>query len=156
MFGQPENNPSKLRVIKTARTQEAINEAAKEGFRPLVKPVKPSKKIHNMVAVYQHRETGEIEISGDCRMEYGEEYECVLPFRNYYPYLFPEPFAAYLVPADISEDERVWIEDVIEDIVAVFGNQGWHPRLESCEAIWSKGEFKIQFDPKKDAPKLIG
>lgn len=155
MFGQPENNPDDLRVVKTARSAEAINAAAKEGFRPLVKPVEPSKEIHNMVAVYQHRETGEIEISGDCRWGPGEDYVPVLPFRYYYPYSFPEPFAAYLLPSDLAEGERVWLEDVIEDIVAVFGNQGWHPRLESCEAIWLDGDFKIQFDPEKDAPHLL-
>jgi hypothetical protein len=156
MFGQPENNPNNLRVVKTGRTMETINAAAKEGLRPLVKPVEPSKTIHNMVAVYQHRDTGEIEVAGDCRWRPGEDYKCVVPFRHYYPYSFPEPFAAYLLPPDLMEGERVWLEDIIEDIVAVFGNQGWQPRLESCEAVWTKGDFKVQFDPKKDAPRLIG
>ena len=156
MFGQPENNPNGLRVVKTARTLDAINAGAKEGFHPLVNPVEPSKEIHDMVAVYQHRETGEIELSGDCRMGFSEDYECVIPYRNYYPYSFPEPYAAYLVLPGLEEGERVWLEDIIEDIVAVFGNQGWHPRLESCEAIWTGGEFEVQFDPEKDAPQLIG
>lgn len=156
MFGQPENNPHNLRVVTTARTTEAINEAAKEGFRPLIKPVTPSPDIHNMVAVYQHRKSGEIELSGDCRSVPGNGYECVLPFRTYYPYSFPEPFAAYLLPTDLEEGERVWLEDIIEDIVAVFGNQGWQPRLDSYEALWIGGDFKIQFDPEKDAPLLIG
>jgi hypothetical protein len=156
MFGQPENNPNELRVIKTARTVEAINAATKEGFRPLVKPVEPSPKIHNWVSVYQHRETGEVEVCGDCRWSPGGDYDQVLPFRFYYPYSFPAPFAAYLLPPDLKVGERVWLEDLIEDIVAVFGNQGWCPRLESCEAIWNDGDFIIQFDPKKDAPTLIG
>lgn len=156
MFGQPQNNPDNLRAIKTARTAEAINAAIKEGFRPLVRPVEPSQEIHDWVAVYQHRVTGEIEVSGDCRWGPGEDYELVLPFRSYYPYNFPEPFAAYLLPSDLAEGERVWLEDIIEDIVAVFGNQGWNPRLESCEAIWTKGNFKILFDPEKDAPRLVG
>lgn len=156
MFGQRENNPSNLRVVKTARTVEAINAAAKEGFRPLVRAVDRSPDIHNMVAVYQHRETGEIELSGDCRWEPGDAYARVLPHRTYYPYHFPEPFAAYLLPPDLHEGERVWLDDIIEDIVSVYGNQGWHPRLEACEAVWTKGDFKIDFDPKKDAPRLIG
>jgi hypothetical protein len=156
MFGQPENNPHHLRVVKTARTAEAINAAAQEGFRPLVKAVKPSRKIHNWIAVYQHRKTGEIEVCGDCRWLPGEDYDLVIPFHYYYPYHFPEPFAAYLLPADLVDGERVWLEDIIEDIVAVYGNQGWCPRLEACEAIWREGKFIIQFDPKKDAPRLIG
>jgi hypothetical protein len=156
MFGQPDNNPMGLRVIKTARTLDAINASAEEGFRPLLMAVEPSKKIHSMVAVYQHRETGQIKLTGDSRWELSDDYECAISFRNYYPYSFPEPYAAYLVPPGLKEGERVWLEDIIEDIVAVFGNQGWHPRLESCEAIWSGSQFKVQFDPKKDALRLIG
>jgi hypothetical protein len=156
MFGQPKNNPKNLRIVKTARTEDAINEGAREGYRPLVKPVRPSQKIHNQIAVYQHRHTGEVKVSGDSRVAPGGEYVCVVPNRNYYPYQFPAPFAAYLLPADLIEGERVWLEDIIEDIVAVYGNQGWCPRLEACEAIWSMGDLLIQFDPEKDAPKMIG
>jgi hypothetical protein len=155
MLGQPHNTKN-LRVIETARTLKEINTAAKEGYRPLVKPVIPSKEIHQMVGVFQHRVTGEIELSGDVRGRLGEDYECVIPYRTFYPYKFPSPYAAYLVPPNISEGEAVWLKDVIEDIVAVFGNQGWHPRLESSEAVWLNGEFKITFDPEVYAPRLIG
>jgi hypothetical protein len=156
MFGQPENNPTNLRVVKTARTADAINTAAKAGLRPLVKAVSPSSDIHSMVAVYQHPKTGEIKVSGDVRWEPKEGFESVLPHRTYYPYHFPEAFAAYLLPPDLKDGEPVWLEDVIEDIVAVWGNQFNNPRLEACEAIWTEGDFKIQFDPDDDAPHLVG
>lgn len=157
MFGQPPQNPETLVVIKTARTLEEINGAADKGIRPVVKPVDQSSEIHNMVAVYQHRETGQIELIGDCRFGPNDDnYECVVPFRQYYQYSFPSPFAAYLVPPDIEDGQRVWLDDVIEDIVAVYGNQGYHPRLEGCEAIWTNGDFVIQFDPKNDAPRWLG
>lgn len=156
MFGQPENNPNDLRVIKTARTEDTINAAARDGYRPLLKPVIPCKKIQNMVAVYQHRTTGEIELSGDLRWSPGPDYDLVIPYISYYQYNFPSPFAAYLIPSNLAEGERVWLEDIIEDIVAVHGNQGWFPRLESGEAIWSQGDFQVQFDPDKDAPQLLG
>jgi len=109
-----------------------------------------------MVAVYRHSDTGEIVVLGDCRWAPGEDHKCILPFRSYYPYSFPEPFSAYLVPPDLTEGERVWLKDIIEDIVSVFGNQGSQPGLESREAHWTKGDFEIQFDPKRDAPRLIG
>jgi hypothetical protein len=111
----------------------------------------PSEEIHNMIGVYQHRHTGEVEVSGDGRFGPGGDYVCVLPCFYYYPYHFPEPFAAYLLPSDLIEGERVWLEDIIEDIVAVYGNQGWCPRLEACEAIWRMGELIIQFDREKGA-----
>lgn len=155
-FGQPVDNPDNLRVIKTARTEEAINAAAREGIRPLVKAVEPSPEVQSMVVVHQHRETGEIHVSGDTRWGPGDEYECVIPFHCYYPYTFPAPFAAYLIPADLQEGERVWLEDLIEDRVAVYGNQGWCPRLEAGEAIWTQGDFAILFNSETDADRLIG
>ncbi len=156
MFGKSSQNPNHLRVIKTARTFKKINAAAQEGFRPLVKPVIPSPDIHEMVAVSQNTITGEIMLSGDCRYPFDEGYECVVPYTCYYPYHFPQPYAAYLIPADLKEGEQVWIEDLIEDIVAVFGNQGYQPRLKSCEAVWENGNFRILFDPEKDAEVWIG
>ena len=156
MFGQPANNPNNLRVITTARTADAINTAAKEGLRPLIKPVEASPDIHSMIAVYQNRDTGEIELSGDARWRPGGKFECVLPRTYYYPYHFPEPFAAYLLPPDLHDGDRVWLADIIEDIVAVWGNQGHHPRLEACEATWKAGNFQIHFDPEQDAPRLLG
>ena len=149
-------NPSQLRVIHTARTEQAINQAAQEGLRPLVKAVIPSNQIHFRVGVYQHKKTGEIELSGDVRMKFGKDYECVVESRTYYPYHFPSPYAAYILPPDLAEGERVWLEDVIEDIVAVWGPQGYQPRLEHAEATWNGKDFVIHFTPSKDAPFLIG
>jgi|GEM_PF-2632042 len=34
-----------------------------------------------MVAVYQHRDTSEIVVSGDCRWAPGEDHKCILPFQ---------------------------------------------------------------------------
>ncbi len=152
---QPKQNPNNLRVVHTARTEDSINNAAKEGFIPLVKPVIPSKDIHYMTSVYQDPATGEIETSGDCRCQPQGKVK-VISHTLYYPYHFPAPFAAYLIPPDIRPGTRVWLNDVIEDIVAVYGNQGYHPRLKWCEATWNGDEFIIDFDPEKDAPRLIG
>lgn len=156
MHGEENPNPKNLRVIKTARTEAQINYAAREGFWPLVKPVKPGKQIHFMVAVYQHKKTGEIILSGDFRWPPGEPYRQVVPYTDYYPYHFPSPFAAYLIPPDLKKGESVWLEDLIEDLVAVWGNQGYQPRLASAEAIWNGKDFEIQFDPEKDAEMWIG
>ncbi len=156
MSDQPPNNPNQLRIIHTARTEKAINNAAREGYRPLVKPVTPGAQIHYMVAVFQHKQTREIQLSGDFRNYPDTDYEIIIPFHTYYPYHFPSPFAAYLVPADLEVGDRIWLEDVIEDIVAVWGNQGYQPRLKHAEATWTGKDFTIHFDPEKDAPHYIG
>lgn len=60
-------NTNNLRVIKTARDQESINESAKKGFWPLIKAVRPSKDIYSKVCVLQNSITGEISTKGDFR-----------------------------------------------------------------------------------------
>ena len=68
MQNQDNNNEeSQLRVIKTARSEQAINEAAEQGFRPLVKPVVPSPEIRTKFAVSQNKITGKITVAHDYR-----------------------------------------------------------------------------------------
>jgi hypothetical protein len=149
----PLDSPGNRRIIKTARTVKEINEAARNGFYPLVKPVIPSPDVHQMVAVFQDSETGEIALSGDRRMGYKGK---VIDYMTYYPYHFPNPFAAYLIPKDLAIDECVWLEDLIEDLVADWGNQNNHPRLKSAPALWNGQDFEILFDPESDAQHWIG
>ncbi|WP_276345618.1 hypothetical protein [Daejeonella sp. JGW-45] len=147
------NNESNLRVIKTARSKEAINQAAKEGYWPLVKPVIPSPEIKTKYAVIQHSETGEIEISADFRfdsMAFGEKGNKVIDFTFYYPYHFENPYAAYLIPKDLKINEKVFLEDLIEDIVGSTWNQGDSYRLASSEAVWDGTNFKILENEKVD------
>ena len=151
----PENeSPGNRRVVKTARTLEAINAAARKGFRPLVKAVRPSGLIHSQFAVFQDPKTGEIAVSGDFR--WPPQGVKVIDYNYFYPYHFENPFAAYLLPHDLVVGEEVWLEDLIEDVVAVWGNQGYQPRLAEAPAIWNGTDFEVQFDPRRDAPQWIG
>ena len=138
------NNP---RIIKTARDEKSVNDAAKKGFRPLVKRVEQSDEIKSKYAVLQNRITGEIEVLGDYRGGFGgNDYKMVIDFTFYYPHNFPSPFAAYLVPGDIEVGERVFLEDLIQDYIGATWNQGDTYRLESCEAVWNGKDFDIQYD----------
>jgi hypothetical protein len=150
----PADSAGNRRTIKTGRTVDAINEAARNGFRPLVKPVTPGKHIHNMVGVFQDPASGQIAAIADSRGR--SEGLLVIPWTHYYPYSFPNPFAAYLLPSDLGIWEEVWLEDLIEDLVAVWGNQGDHPRLPAAGAIWNGKDFEILFDPRRDAEYWIG
>lgn len=151
----------KLRVIKTARSVEAINMGAKEGYWPLIKKVIPLDKIRTKYAVYQDSVTGEVTVIGDYRMSApcwtpGATNEKVIDWTFYYPHSFESPFAAYLIPNDLEVGELVFVEDLIEDIVGTTWNQGDCYRLESCNAKWNGKELEIQFDPKVDRMNLIG
>lgn len=153
-------NSQALRVIKTARDEKSINEAAKMGFRPLIKKVVPSDKIRTKYSVIQNKVTGEIDVIGDYRTMLrsydNDQFETIIDWTFHYPYKFKSPFAAYLIPNDIKVGERVLIEDLIEDYVGVQWNQGDTYRLESCQAIWNGSELEIQYDPRVYRSNIIG
>lgn len=159
-FWNRDKNAEGLRIIKTARNKDSINEAVKSGLRPLIKKVEPSDKIRSKYAVVRNRETGEIKVIGDFRFHYrmnaNDEYETIIDWTDYYPHNFTSPFAAYLIPQDIKKGERVLLEDLIEDYVGASWNQGDTYRLESCEAIWNGKDLEIQYDPRVNRSDFVG
>jgi len=159
-FWNKNKNTNKLRVIKTARNKNSINEAANQGLKPLLKTVVPSSKIRLEYAVLQNKITGEIEVTSDVRTYYelleNPDWETAINWTEYYPYNFASPFAAYLIPRDLQIGERVFIEDLIEDFVGATLDQSNHRRLESCEAIWNGQNFEIQYNPNIDLSNFVG
>ncbi len=149
------NTENNIRVVKTARNKEAINEAAEQGFWPLVKPVIPSPNIKSKFAVLQDKETGKIKVVNDYRelritLNIPGDHppsvasNAVIDWTFYYPYHFESPFAAYLIPRDIQVGETVFLEDLIEDVVGASWNQGDTYRLKGCKAVWDGKEFVLQ------------
>lgn len=138
---------SEFRIIKTARDMDSINLAARNGFIPLIKKVEPSNDIRLRYSVLQNKKTKEIDVIGDVRSNMFNEYEgynTVIDWTFYYPYHFKSPFAAYLIPSDIKKGERVFIEDLIEDLIdGIHNGDRW--RLESCEAVWNGKELEIDY-----------
>lgn len=150
-------NIENLTVIKTARDFDSINEAARNGFWPIIKKVQPSPLIKKKFGLVQCKETGQISISSDYRMGLNREgYQKVIDWTFYYPYNFKSPYAAYLIPDHLKIGERVFIEDLIEDIVGATWNQGDVYRLESCVAIWDGENLCIQYDPNEHCASFIG
>lgn len=156
-FWNKNKSSNGLRVIKTARDKDSINKGVKDGFKPLLKKVEPSSKIRSKYCVVQDKQTGEIEIVGDYRSHFpSDEFEVLIDWTYYYPYSFKSPFAAYLIPKDISIGERVYLEDLIEDYVGASWNQGDTYRLENCEAIWNGSDFEIQYDTDISSSTFVG
>lgn len=137
-----------VRTIKTARDEETINSAAKNGLFPLIKKVEPDKRIRSKYAIFQNKETGEIRVAGDYRSyDYEDKkFKLTIDFTFYYPHHFSSPFAAYLIPNDLRSGERVFIEDLIEDYIRGEWNQGDVFRLDSAFAIWNGNDFDILYD----------
>lgn len=156
MNSDPTRNARGLRIIQTARTENAINQAALEGFRPLVKPVVRSEKIRQAVWVWQNMATGEIQTVGDLRRGPPPPgWKRVIEPTFYYPHAFPEPFAAYLLPPDLQPGERVWLKDLIEDFVARRWNANGF-RLASWEAVWDGTDLIVDYDEERDCAESIG
>ena len=146
-----------IRVIKTARTEKAINSAVKDGYQPLVEAVKPNPEIITKFAIFQHRKTGKIYQTGDYRdLPNSDDWDMVIPFTDYYPYNWRSPFAAYLVPSDIIEGEIVLLEDLIEDRIGATWNQGSAYRLKQCKALWTGSNFQLLFDETRDQDYFTG
>lgn len=147
------DNINDLIIIKTARNKESINDAAKAGYKLIIKKVEPSSQIRSKYLVVQNINTGEIEVLGDLRvrLDYDNDpnFETIIDWTLYYPYKFESPFAAYLIPPDLEKGETVLVEDLIEDIVGSVWNQGDAYRLESCEAIWNGEDLIIQNKPEQ-------
>ena len=147
------DNINDLIIIKTARNKDSINEAAKAGYKLIIKKVEPSSQIRSKYSVVQNINTGEIEVLGDLRirLDYDNDpnFETIIDWTLYYPYNFESPFAAYLIPPDLEKGEIVLVEDLIEDIVGSVWNQGDAYRLESCEAIWNGEDLIIQNNPEQ-------
>lgn len=149
MFLRKTKNENGLLIIRTARSKGAINSAIRNGFTPIIKKVEPSPKIKSKFSIIRNRETGEIDVISDFRLARNQDYDTVLDWTFYYPHHFKSPFAAYLVPNDLQIGERVFIQDLIEDVVGDSWNQGDTYRLTSSEAVWDGNELIIEFNSQK-------
>ena len=152
-----EKNDLILRHIKTARSKKAINSAVAKGYWPLIKALKPSQNIQSKFQIVQNTDTGEIVVNGDYRScPPNSNWNVVVDWTFYYPHSWPSPFAAYLIPPDLKEGEWVILDDLIEDVIGSSWNQGDTYRLESCRAQWIKGNFILDYDPKRSKTAIFG
>lgn len=136
----------KLRKIRTVRSIFMINLAAKFGYYPLIDIVQndiKSKKIK----ILQNKKTGKIRVLEGNGFSTNSTYdEERIIFWKYYPQEFKSPFAAYLIPKNISIGERVFVKELINNHFVSFPKNGNKHGTNSCEAIWNGSE--LNFDSK--------
>ncbi len=136
-----------LKIIKTARGEEEIQKAIDAGFNVLKYKVEASDNIRITDVYILDKKTGEIEISAysNDTMMYGTSRgKKIIKEKTYYPYVFPDT-AAYVLPDALKIDERVIIQDLIEDIVG--GSHAWGTyRQDSAEAVWNGEKFIIDIN----------
>ena len=116
------------RIIYTARTINEINKAVDLGQKIVLKACNPSPPFEYTVSLFRHKTEGTYLFDLDPRDSYSDpEYfyawEHALTL-DYYPPLFKNAFAAYLIPTDLKVGERVWLDDLIEDLLGEVSGQG--------------------------------
>lgn len=138
-------NGVQLRAIYTARTLAAIHRGIAAGFRALLEPVVPHPNIRSWYQLLQHRVCGRIVVVTRRRdpRALSFEYTEVLPATAYYPYTFPAPYAAYLLPPDLEPGERVYLYDIIADIVEYLPGQRSGRRMRGV-AVWDGERMEVE------------
>ena len=138
LYGKRDQN---MRVIYTARSVDAMNQAVKKGYKLLFKDVENRKDIGYSIVVLQDPETGEVtirNISYQRPVFGGNRYWYKSDYKDF-------PVAAYLIPDDIKKDETVWLDDLIQDIgnkIADFNDR--LSRVPCSKAIWDGEDFIIE------------
>ena len=155
-------NPEGLPVIISLRSLPTMQLAAGSGFRLVFRDVGQAPSFgESKYIVYQDSITGRIWWSGDLRDGFptpqldGTRHDYRL-IRNWFYARSDRPFplGAYAVAPSITPGQRVYIEDVLEDISVKWWNQGNSHRLTSCFAAWNGSD--LQLDVPEQGPAVLG
>lgn len=157
-IGRENPNEEDLPVVHTARSIDAMEDGFRRGYRLVIKQAGQFSGIGPKCKVFQHKVTGEVWCTGDYRSELPDhgvarDWELVADWFHHRADL-PFPLAAYLVPRGIRKGQRVYLEDLIEDVPVEYWNQGDSHRLVSCAAVWNGDDFDLErFEAP---PEMIG
>lgn len=139
-------------MIKTARSLEAMDDAQMRGYTLLFRNTGVENVFGTTKAIlYQNDATGKLWWSGDYRCarpdsnKEGDGWTLVKDFFFIRPDR-PLPIAAYLIPPNVKEGTKIYIEDVIEDRTVVLWNQGNAQRRVHETAIWDGTDFVFTED----------
>ena len=132
------------RIVKTARTPKQI-ESNKESYFVIEKAVEINDQIKTKVVIKYDR----IGYSGF-------DFRAMPPGLTnwWHPIKSTSPFAAYLVPKDVREGEKVFVPDIIEDFVASSWNQGDVYRFNEGFGVFTGDD--IEFDYPTDPEDVVG
>lgn len=151
-IGISKRNHAELPIVQTARSLEAMADWQTRGFRLVFKSTGEGSTFGaEKYVVYQHTLTGRLWWSGDYRNESpqpeirGSDADEWKMIRDWF-FVRPDrpfPLAAYVVPKDFQPGARVFLEDVIEDVLETVWNQGNAKRILSSPATWNGVDFLI-------------
>jgi len=150
--------PHDNRVIYTARTIEAMNESVDQGYYPLLIPVKNRSDIGQTIIIHQDSNTGKVAVRNvNYRRDLFTNDLDIHSNSYWYKTDYHEfPVAAYLIPPDLIEGEKVWIDDLIEDFAIHYANYNdVVVRKSGSNATWNEGHFEIDAH-ETEGPFVLG
>ncbi|WP_300470879.1 hypothetical protein, partial [uncultured Alcanivorax sp.] len=129
-----------LPIVQTARTLAALEDGVRRGYRPLFVSTEPQGRVKSKFGIVCWPQQKYVMNYRDFRQPTGitggESDECIETMIWHDRDRHSSPLAAYLVPATLNKGDRVYLADVIEEIVASTWNQGDSYRLTESEATW--------------------
>lgn len=152
------NGIDNIRKITTLRGQKSIDNAIANGANLIIKNVEPFSTVKGKYCIMKNKKSGKKFKIYDFRdaRGYSEDFEVVQDWTyKYNKFEFPKE-AAYVIPKDIKDGEIVLVEDLIENFLSYYYNQGRSKRLKSCKAIWRNNDLEIQYNPDIDCINVVG
>lgn len=157
-------NRNSLREVLTVFDVKKLNKAAIGGEICIIRPLRKNPELELSSLLLRHRRHGHYAVtpSRNVYQQYGrnpevyseDEWELIQEIDGYARAIRHESnWGAYIVPSDASIDERFFIGELIEDLVA---SEFWYTvyTAESAEAVWDGTDLVI--DPRSYRYELVG
>lgn len=152
--GATQNNDAGLLVVRTMRSLAAMVDAQARGFDLILESTNEDNEFgEDKYLVYQNKSTGALWWSGDYRNSRPTSDKPCSPDASEWTLIRkwfyarsdrPFPLAAYAVPKNLPIGSRVFLEDLIEDVLMRIWNQGNAKRVISSYAIWDGVKFEVE------------
>ena len=138
-----------LPIIQTARSLAAIEDGVRRGYRPLFVGADYKGKVGKKLLVSYCATDNEVHYQSDFRRMRGP----LSGFDNGVSSIMvrhdderhPSPLAAYMIPPELNPGDKVFVADVIEEIVRKRWNQGDSWRKISAEAVWNGEALEMNY-----------
>ncbi|MEQ3724480.1 hypothetical protein [Alcanivorax sp.] len=146
-----------LRIIQTARSLAAIEDGVQRGYRPLFVAADYKGEVGKKLLVSYCSTDNEVHYQSDFRRMRGSlsgsgSGVSAIMIRHD-DERHPSPLAAYMIPPELNPGDKVFVADVIEEIVRKRWNQGDSWRLASSEAVWTGETLEME---ARDPIQMMG
>ena len=150
-------NSNNLPEVLTCYSAFELNKFVSAGHKTVVEPIKRNRTLREKNLILRNKKTFE-HVATDSRQilhqytgkasEYSEEeWELIYKGTAYRrPRKQNDGWGAYILPKGIEDGQRVYVADLLEDIVATYFH-GFPVAAEDGEGIWDGSNITIDMKP---------